>query len=364
VSKSDYYTSDVKLLIEGVTADEEKVKKIFDFIKNRMNWNGKYSYYPRNKMEQAYQDKVGNVAEINLMLVSMLKMAGIDANPILLSTRENGVAPFPTRTFFNYVIAAAVIGGKTILLDATSKYAYMNILPVRDLNGSGRLIKKEGTSTEIDLIPKSSSRETKNISAEINAKGEVFGKVRDYHFDYNAFVFREKYNGLARESYVEKLENKYQGLEVNEYEVQNSLDLSQPIIEKYDFRLTNSVEIIGDRIYVSPFLSFAINENPFKQETRKFPIDFEFPNQDNFNITLTIPEGYVIETLPESKEVNLYNKAGGFKYFISDTGRKINLVYNRDINMAVFDVGYYDSLKELYKQIINKQTEKIVLKKA
>ena len=363
VTKFDYFTSDVKSLINGLTSDDEKIKKIFTFLKNKMNWNGKYTYYPRTKMEQVYQDKVGNVAEINLMLVSMLKMAGIDANPVLVSTRENGVAPFPSRALFNYIIVAAVVDGKNILLDATNKNAAINILPIRDLNGSGRLIRKDGSVTEIDLIPKSNSRETVSISASIDTKGEVSGKIRDYYFDYNALVFREKYNGVSKESYVEKLESRHQGLEITEYEVENSLDISQPIIENYKFTAANCTEIIGDKIYVSPLLFFATTKNPFKQENREFPIDFIFPNQDKFNINLTIPDGYVIETLPQSRELNLPNNLGGFKYIISDDRNKIQVLYTREINKAVFKAGYYGSLKELYMNLVNKQTEKIVLKK-
>jgi hypothetical protein len=363
ITEFGYFTSDIKLLLNGVTTDDEKVKKVFSFVRNRMNWNEKYSYFPQNNMEKAYQDKVGNVAEINLMLVSMLKMAGIDANPVLLSTRENGVAPFPTRTLFNYVIAAAVVDGKTVLLDATNKFVDVNVLPIRDLNASGRLIKKDGTVTEIDLIPKLNSRETLNISAEINAKGEVSGKIRDYKFDYKALIFRENYNGLVKEANIERLEKRYQGLEIKDYEIDNNQNFNQPIIENYNFTTTNAVEIIGDKIYVSPLLFFATTENPFKQDTREYPIDFIFPNSEKLNVTLTLPEGYVVETLPESRELNLPNKLGGFKYLISEERNKVQLVYTREINQAVFDPGYYGAFKELYKELVNKQAERIVLKK-
>ncbi|MBY0264126.1 MAG: FAD-dependent oxidoreductase, partial [Holosporales bacterium] len=71
---------------------------------------------------------------------------------------------------------------KTILLDATSKYADLNILPVRDLNSSGRLIKKDGSSAEIDLMPKSNSKDVINIMATISAEGEVSGKIREQYF--------------------------------------------------------------------------------------------------------------------------------------------------------------------------------------
>lgn len=364
ISKFDYFAFDVKSLTNGVLSPEEKTIKIFNFVKNKMNWNGKFGYYPKNKMELAYKDKVGNSAEINLMLVSMLRMAGVDANPVLVSTRDNGVAPFPNRMLFNYVISSVNIDGKIILLDATNKHSDWNVLPIRVLNATGRLIKKDGTSSEINLMPASNSREIINILVGLNQQASVVGKIRIQYFDYNAMLFREKYNGIAEESYIEKLEKMTTGLEIVNYNVQNNIDLELPIVENYDFTSTNSVEIVGDKMYFSPFLFFATTENPFKQVTREYPVDFVYPNQEKYNITITIPDGYVVETLPQPKAVAMPDNIANFKYNSTTIGRQIQLLYTQEINQAIIGSEYYDALKNFFKEIITKQTEKIVLKKS
>lgn len=363
ITKFDYFTSDIKSVIGNISSPEEKAKKIFNYVKTRMNWNEKYGYYPRRKIEDAYAEKVGSVGEINLMLVSMLRMAGVDANPVLVSTRENGFATFPNRTLFNYVIVAAKIEDKTILMDATDKLSDVNILPLRALNWQGRLIKSDGTSAEIDLMPKANSKDIVTIMASINPQGEVTGKIREQYFDYAAFVFRENYNGVAKESYIEKLEKKKNGLEIGAYDVQNSLDLELPIVENYDFKSTNSVESIGDKLYIAPFLFFEMSRNPFKQEKREYPIDFVYPKQNKFSISLTIPDGYVLDALPAPKAVSMPEELGNFKYNISSNGKQIQLLYTQDINKAVIQPEYYEALKNFFKEIVLKQTEKIVLKK-
>lgn len=363
INRFDYFINDVKSTINGVTSSEERAKKIFRFLKSRMHWNGRFGYYPRRKMDAVYAEKVGNVAEINLMLVSMLRMAGVDANPVLVSTRDNGLATFPNKTLFNYVIAVATIDGNTILLDATDKLSDWNMLPIRTLNWQGRMIKKDGTSAEIDLMPKSNSKEVINVMATVGNQGEISGKVRKQYTDYNALVFRDKYNGVAKESYIEKREKENPGVEINEYDVQNSIDLNLPIIEDYTFNATNSVEIIGDKMYLSPFLYFALTENPFKQENREYPVDFVYPNQQKFNINLTIPEGYVSEVLPQPKAVAMPENIGNFKYNITNNGKQIQLLYTQEINQAVIAPEYYEMLKNFFRQLVEKQTEKIVLKK-
>ncbi len=297
------------------------------------------------------------------MLVSMLRMSGIDANPVLVSTRENGIAYFPNKTLFNYVIVAVNVNNTILLMDATEKLSDSNRLPVRVLNGSGRLIRKDGTSEEIDLMPKTNSNNVTNIIASINQQGEVAGKVREQYFDYNAFLFRKNHNGFSSQSQVEKLEKIYPGIEISSYTVQNSEELDLPIIENYNFTTSNVVEIIGDKMYFSPFLFLMKTENPFKQEKREYPIDFIYPNKDKVIINFTIPEGYVVETLPKEMALSMPDNLANLRYMISNTGKQIQLVYTHDTNQATIESGYYEILKNFYKKIIEIQTEKIVLKK-
>ncbi|MGL2964985.1 transglutaminase domain-containing protein [Flavobacterium sp. XGLA_31] len=363
LDKTGYFEKDIDAILKGITAQEERIGAVLSYVKTKMNWDEYYGIYCDNGVKKAYQESKGNVAEINLMLTAMLRYAGFEASPILVSTRDNGISLFPSRTAYNYVIAGIELQNQVILLDATSKYSLPNILPIRDLNWFGRIVRKNGSSAEIDLMPKSNSKDITMIMASINVQGEIQGKIREQYFDYNAFLFREHYNSVAKDSYVEKLEKVHQGLEVEEYEVQNKTDLAKPIVENYSFKATNSVEIIGDKMYVSPFLFFTMTENPFKQETREYPIDFIYPDQDRFNISLTLPEGYVVETLPQPKAIALPDNIGSFKYSITNNGNQIQLVYSSDMNEAIIKAEDYEILKSYYKEMVNKQTEKIVLKK-
>lgn len=56
------------------------------------------------------------------MLTAMLRYSGLTANPVLVSTRSNGIALFPNRTAFNYVIAAVETPNGYILLDASENF--------------------------------------------------------------------------------------------------------------------------------------------------------------------------------------------------------------------------------------------------
>ena len=212
-------------------------------------------------------------------------------------------------------------------------------------------------------MPKFNSKDAIIIMAEIDKEGKVTGKIRDQYFDYNAYWYRENNINITKESRIEKIEKKHQGLEIGEYESLNDTDLSKPIVENYSFTSTNAVEIIGDKMYFSPLLFLGWKENPFKQETREYPVDFIYPNEDKYTITIKIPEGYSVETLPAKSTIEMEGGLTTFKYNVSNNGQQIQALIVLDINQPIINSDDYASLKDFFKVMIEKETEKIVLKK-
>ena len=362
IDKTGYFEEDLKTLLQGLSTNDEKIATIFNYVQTRMTWNKYHSYTCDVGVKKAYQDKIGNSAEINLMLVSMLRFAGLDVNPVLVSTRANGVALYPSRLAYNTVIAGAMIDGKINLLDATSKFSSPTMLPLRDLNWFGRIIRKDKTSDMIDLMPDFSSQDVVNMLATIDAKGQVSGKVREQYLDYNALRFKENYSGISKESIIEKKEKKQSGLEISEYEL-NDKELGEPVVEKYAFKDSNEADIIGDKIYFSPLLQYALKENPFKQEKREYPIDFSFPSKDRYLFNITIPSGYQVESLPKPVALAMDKGYGNFSITISNTDNQIQVSVSLSINTSIIPSEDYDTLKEFFKKVIEKENEKIVLKK-
>jgi transglutaminase-like putative cysteine protease len=363
LNKENYFEEDLKIVVKDIENRDEKITAVLNYVQNRMNWNKYNSYSCDIGVKKAYQDKSGNAAEINLMMVAMLRHLGLDANPVLVSTRSNGISIFPSRSAFNFVIASVTTDNGIILLDATSKISSPNILPLYDLNWFGRMIRKDGTSELVDLMPKLVSDDVVNMLVSIDDQGQVSGKVREQYFDYAALNYRDRYLGLSKDSYLEKLEKRHEGLEVSDFELTNDKIINEPIIEKYSIKSNNLIEKIGDKLYFEPLLHLTQSENPFKQETREYPIDFSFPFKDKYMVNITIPQGYQVESLPKSASFAMANNYGSFNMTTSNTDTQVQVVVNFIINASIIPSEDYDTLKEFFKVIIDKQNEKIILKK-
>nr|WP_315221443.1 DUF3857 domain-containing protein [uncultured Flavobacterium sp.] len=364
LGQSSFLVEDVKRLLEGVEDKKERLNIIFKFVQNKMNWDEKNDYYTDKGVLEAYKSQTGNVAEINFILINMLKLAGIEVSPVLVSTVENGTPVYPTRTGFNYVIAAAEIDGKQILLDATHKFTTPDILPLNVLNWNGRLIKSDGSSQEINLVPTGQSKEFLNIMVKITPSGQLEGKVRTHKSDYEAYRFRVANAGRNTENYLEKLEQQLGDVKISKYSVENiKTNLDKPLLETFDFIADHQTEIIGDKIFVSPMLFFTTTKNPFHQEKRQMPVSLSFPTLEKYNINMEIPEGYAIETLPKPIQMMAENNGITYTFNIAAQDNKIQIICIKEINNSVFAVDQYEGLKEIFQKVIASQNQKIVLKR-
>jgi hypothetical protein len=363
INTRGYFESSLKNSIHDSISRLNKLGIVFNHIKNTIKWDGTYGYFPKFGVKEAYQNRIGNVADINLNLVIFLRFLGFDASPVLISTRENGTTVFPSLDGFNYLIASVKINEKNILLDATDANSYFNILPIRCLNGSGRILNRLEQSEEIAVNPINLSKSITFIQADILPNGSINGKVRNSKSDYLAYLFRNNYSGLNQDTYLEKLEQKYNGIQISDYNVENSTKYDQNILEKYSFSDENEVAKPNVLISFNPFLFLTDKVNPFNQVKRTMPIDFQFPFEEKYMISINIPVGYKVEFIPKPVNVALHENSIFFNFNITIDQNKINIASVFDVNKSFFDPSYYEDVKNIFKIYIEKQTESIILKK-
>jgi hypothetical protein len=363
LSKNSYFINDLKILLKDSNDQQTKMKLVFDFVKKRLSWNGKNGFFLKNPIEQAYTQKVGNAAEINFILLAMLRLSGVEANPVFMSTKDFGYANYPNKSKLNYVLVNAIIDGKNYILDGTDKMSAVNLPPARTLNWSGTEVKKDGTTNQIKLFTDVISKGSTNVMGSISTSGEITGMVKMQQTDYEAMAFRDDEAKFAKEPYLERLEKELNGSEVADYKVENKTDPEKPIIETLSFKNQNSVEIIGDKMYFQPLLFFSMTVNPFKQDKREYPVDFVYPNQKKYLTIINIPEDYRIESIPEPVSIVFPDNLLSYKFNINSNGKQIQATSVFDINTSIVAPEDYEELKKFFSEVIKKQTEKVVLKK-
>jgi hypothetical protein len=362
LKKTGHLSDEMDILKGELTTESSKIFGALQYVKNKIKWNDYNGKSTEKGLRKAYKEGTGNIADINLTLVAVLRELGINANPVLVSTRSHGVPTFPTLSGFNYVIAVAETSSGKILLDASEKYSLPNVLPLRTMNWNGVIVRDDETTDFVNLGSSITSIEETNLSYKILDDGSIEGMNRIKYKNYASLSYRNNFGSNKEEDIINKVEEK-NDIEILNFRVSNLNDISKPLAEVYKFESEGGVEIIGGKMYVTPLLFNATVENPFKIENREYPIDFGSPYEEKVNISFQIPEGYKIESLPEDIAKGMSDDLGTFIYSVKNQGGKIQIVSNIKINNGIIPATHYAEIKEMFKQIVSKQTEKIILSK-
>ncbi|HEY0651569.1 MAG TPA: DUF3857 domain-containing protein [Chryseosolibacter sp.] len=357
----------LKKLAEEVTAglstDQEKIAALNSYVKNNFSWNGSFRKFPSNSLKKIVDEKKGTSADLNLLLASLMQKAGFDVSPVLISTRDHGFIreAIAIASQFNSVICHVKIGEKYLLLDATDPLLPTGVLPQRCLNGRGFAIGASGP-TWVELTSPVKSKTYANADFLIDANGAISGKLTVDRSGYSAQAMRSQYLSKGEEEYVKSFSTG-KSWQISKSEIKNLKEINEPFKERYDLSHDTHADVSGDIIYLNPFLIMREESNPFRLETREYPVSFGSMVERFYVGKFTLPDGYAIDEAPQNRIIALPGNAAKFSFNVAAFGNQITITSVLQINRDIFLQDEYPNLREFYNQVVAKQAEQIVIKK-
>lgn len=361
-------TAHLKDIISGiqlVTSDPTKqMMMAYEAIKRHMVWDKRYRMYPNTSIRKAFNDGGGNSSDINLNLVSLLKGLGMDANPVLVSTRSNGkIRPGQViLTQFNHVIACVEIEGEMHVLDAIDPYCPYFMLPPNTLNGKGLMLSRKGFDW-VDLYSSLPWSEKVYCNLQLNNDLEFEGSIVQKQENFAALSNRKEIKDQANEEeYRQELEQDMEGLLIDELRITNLDSLYEPLNIEAEVVLQDKVTEGGEFLYFNPILFDRVDENKFKNDEREYPIDFTYPVTKSYTYAIKLPDGYTVQEVPEPLRMVLPDDGGSFTYIVKAVGSQLSVRYLYSINKTVFPTPAYPEIKKFYEVMVASQSEQVVLK--
>jgi hypothetical protein len=336
-------------------SSKEKYDSVLNFVKHNFTWDKKERKYASKTPSELLKDKFGNSSDINLLTIGLLNGLGIEAYPVLISTREHGKIKldYPYHDFFNYTLIGSKIDSSFTLSDATDILLANNRIPLSCINDKGLIIQKK----KIEWISLQPQQATKlktsiivNFSDTLNNTQLIVNST-----EYNGLNFRKKYGDNIKEIQKKLSENNYQ-VEDSNVVVKNNADISNPYIINLKFNFLP--EKINNKIYVTPFLNEVTKNNPLKQKERLYPIDMIYPEYKLYNSTIKIPTGYKIYSLPENQKVK--NDNFELNYYSTTTNDFVNISFSYFFRKSEYPSSEYLNLKFYFNEIIKRGSEKVV----
>lgn len=143
------------------------------------------------------------------------------------------------------------------------------------------------------------------------------------------------------------------------------LDSSENILTlTYDLTQADYAEDASDIVYFSPVFDPYFESNPFKMEKREYPVEFNHPYTIQQNTFITLPEGYTVSELPKPLIIKMPDNSALFRFQVVQSGNGLFVTTGLTIKKSHFLPEEYESIKQFYQMIIDKQNELVVLDKS
>lgn len=350
-------------ILKTATAPLDKAKNIHAWLRDNMTCTNYGSFYTSKSLRSTLNTKSGNEAEINLLLTAMLKRAGLQADPVILSTRSNGYAYalYPLIDRFNYVITRLIIGAQQYYLDASRPRLGFNKLGYDCYNGHARVI--DAGADGIEFKPESlMERELTSVFITSDGKGNLTGNVQQAPGYYTSYDIRSRLKDKGKSAYFEELgKDAGEDLEITETAIDSINNYEEPLAIKYQFKLPADNEDIW---YFNPTFNQGWKQNPFKSAERLYPVEMPYGIDETYLLRMDVPAGYTVDELPRQLMVKLNAEdEGNFEYRVVESNGVISVRSRIRISRTYFSPEEYSMLREFFNLVVKKHNEQIVFKK-
>jgi transglutaminase-like putative cysteine protease len=365
LKNSTFLINKVKEITKDITSETGKIEAIRHYIIENVKWNEETGIYTTfGNFKKVLKLQNGSIADINLLLVAMLRKAGFSANPVILSTRENGALNkyYAIISKFNYVLAYVRLHDKDYLIDATNPSSPFNELPFECLNGQGRIISLRGDDW-IDLKNNENIFDQVLLNVSIGNDESLIGNVKRFFGSYSAHKMRKTIREIGEEAYLQMLKQSHGNWEFSDLKIENLDSIGKWLTIQYNIKAKNVTQQINDLCIINPVIFFNHNENPFPNNKRKFPIDFGCAEDELYTLNFSIPQGYALDEYPANINLKLPNDAANFIFKTEQNNSMISIMYRYKRKQNYFESEEYVNLREFFNQMIKKQSELIILKK-
>ena len=365
LSSDNFYLEEtIKKVTANATTELEKARALYYWVQHNISCTDYDELYLKNaSLKQVFTSRKGNSSELNILLVAMLKQAGLESWPLILSTRSHGKTyeNYPIHRRFNYTIAWVRIGEEEYNLDASLSLLGFGKLPLYCYNGPARLLSPEAPARYFSADSLKENSMT-SVNMELDSASNLKGTFTQVEWYQTALNIRTDVRENGKDAFFKKVQRNFSADAVlHNMELKDLDSLDKGLTEKFEFEIKAGE--IPSRIYLTPMMGDVTARNPFTAMQRSYPVEMPYVMNDAFTISITLPDNYEVEELPKPASVKLSTGDGLFRYYIQQEGNLIQMRVITSFTRANFPPEEYEGLRSFYDYIVKKETEQIVLKK-
>ncbi len=358
----------VRQLTSACKTPEAKARAIHAFCCRNIRYvaveYGQAGYEPHAAAD-IFRNKYGDCKDQAVLLVTMLRQAGLSAWPVLIPTKDcyNLDPAFPA-VLFDHCIAAVDIGGKTIFMDPTAETCSFGDMPVSDQDrrvlvykeheyfiSQTPLFSSDHNNVKQDIVIRLSSDETMRAEKTITTSGS-FDQAQRYWLLYTP-------PQMVEEILATKIQDVSIGGKLTSYSVRNLQNLSLPVVLQYQFSGPEYLLQAGP-LRILPQL-FSVDLTATAKSQRVFAIDLGALESRVTTLAIRFPESYAVEYMPASVDED--SPWLRFQVAYSQKGNTIICRQETENKKPLVLVGEYPHYKAFMERLACGLKQRVILKK-
>lgn len=369
-------------LTDGLTSQREKVARLYQYLYDNSRYVsiqlGIGGYQPTTAQEVA-TNGFGDCKGLSNYMIALLKEAGIPAFYAAISTdHANLVKDFPNLNQLNHVIAGVPLARETstpgnstktdtLWLECTNARYPLGYIH-SDIAGHEALIitPDGGKIVRLPKVSDTDNLQQSKVDIQLSENGEANINItmEKSNQQYENFLPLLSMNSSEQKkvllSHLHLPSAQVKALKIEE-------EKGKPIARATISATSKYANVTGKRLFIklNPMKgNFSNMSNP---ANRQSPLELSAGYHDIEDITLTIPQGFKVESMPSNKEIS--SKFGTLKVTISPRGSKpeqedeLNIRYDFTLHSGTFPAQEYADFIKFYNQVAQVYRQQLVIVK-
>ncbi|MDQ8003347.1 MAG: transglutaminase domain-containing protein [Pedobacter sp.] len=353
----------------------QKVKKIFQYITQNISYSS-VSFRQSGIVPQSpatvINSRIGDCKDVSTLFVAMCKQVGVDAELVLVKTRDNGQNTLLLPSIdFNHCIAKANIGGTEHYIELTSNVLPFSSFSNDDLGAS--ILPINATSNQlIKLRPKNRVQNRMSYITKVAIKGaDMHLTETNFCTGSMASYIRYSFKDLSPKDQLKKMKDEISGKYPDNEAISLSFENLDPKTSVSDtLRASSTYNILkvckpvaGMNIFALPWTTAVAPSSLTVTEPRHFGIDLTqlfWSDSNDEQIELTLPEGKkLMETV---KPLTIDNEF--FSYRLNSQPKGNTIIIKREMTFKKDFVAKekVSEFNALYKQVIEADNQQLAYK--
>ena len=363
----------VQEAVAGVEDTREKIERLYRMLQEDTRYVAialDIGGWQPHDLPSIYHNRYGDCKDLTILMISMLREAGITAYPALMRTRNEGavITDFPVNQF-NHVLACVPTATDTLWLECTADYTRSGDLHYTREDCHVLLVGDQGG--EIVYIPPSPAEENRMTSilrGNVTSQGllklqgtvEVTGNQADYTRSKLIYSKADARRDWLCGSFLGRHMPKLELAEYNTRNVEGNYD--RPLVLEFNGEATHYAAGSASRIFLNPnILNRTSPERVPEAGERTIPVYFNYAYLDQDSLVLELPFGYTLEAGP--KPLELATDFGFYKTDYRFEGRTLYYSRTYRLNQKSIPPEQYEDFRQFIAAVSKNDQGKFVFRK-